>query len=187
MSARLQTVLYKLASLPCWRPLRAVWNRVHSWLASKLDNRPGLVGWLWRLVHVREWQKSSALSALIFALNTALVYRLVALLGHGWQLNLAVSLVIDAVMYGFNKRWVWEKRKAAITTSAAWSFLWWLVFLGFNTGIAYLLMKRADIGTLEAKSALGGIGIALNPVVFMFRDRVAFRQVNRTTAELRMP
>jgi hypothetical protein len=146
----------------------------------KLDGL--LPQWLRRLIRNPEWQKSSALSSTLFVLNTTLIYHLVARLGHGWQLNLAVSLMADAVMYGFNRLWVWEKRNAAVSTSVGWSLLWWIAFLGFNTGMAWLLMKQIDLGTLWARGALGGIGITLNPVVFMFRDRIAFKRANRTTA-----
>ena len=84
----------------------------------KLDGL--LPEWLRRLIRNREWQKSSGISAAIWVLNTLLIYRLVSELGHGWQFNLAVSLAADAVMYGFNKSWIWRKRKAAVSTSVSW-------------------------------------------------------------------
>ncbi|HSX18382.1 MAG TPA: hypothetical protein VLE51_03445 [Candidatus Saccharimonadales bacterium] len=133
------------------------------------------------MIHNREWQKSSAISGALWALNTILIYKLVSQLGHGWQLNMAVSLTADAVMYGFNKLWVWRKRKASLRGSAGWSFIWWVLFFGLNTGLAWLLMSQIDLGTLWARGSLGLIGFAMNPIVFKFRDKMAFKRSTRMT------
>ena len=141
---------------------------------SKLDSL--LPQWFRRLIRNREWQKSSVLSSLLWLLNTAVIFKLVEMLGHGWQINLAASLAADAVLYTSNKLWIWRKRKAAVSTSAGWSLLWWVTFLGVNTGFAWLLMSLIDLETIWARGVLGFFGVVMNPIVFTFRDKVAFRR-----------
>lgn len=133
--------------------------------------------WLRRLIRNPEWQKSSALSASVWLAATLVIFRFVALLGHGWRVNAVVSLGADTLMYLANKFWVWRKRKASLSISFGWSFIWWLGFFGFNMMIAWLLINQIDIGTMEARYALGAMGISLNPLVFKFRDKKAFRGV----------
>lgn len=182
MSSLVHSVLAQLERLPLWRRGWCWLCEKHQRLELKYATRPGPMGWFWRLTHNPEWQRSSLLSATVFLLNSVAIWRLVAAAGHGWMWNLAASLVTDVVMYWGNKRWAFKSHNAPVLTSATWSALWWITFLGFNTGIAYLLMSQADVGTLWARCALGTIGVLLNPWVFEFRDRVAFRRGNSVAA-----
>lgn len=182
MSALAYCVLAQLERLPLWR---RVWRRlcqIHDRLNKKYATHPGLRGWLWRLTHTREWQKSSALSALIWAFGTIVLFRIVALLGHGWEVNALVSLSTDVLVYTINKLWIWKRRRASLPVSVSWSFVWWLGFFVFNLTLFWLIKDQADTGTQHARYILGAWGVLMNPIVFKFRDRVAFKEGDRTTA-----
>jgi len=149
-------------------------------MSDKLTKLKCLPGWLWRLRLNREFQRSSAVSAAVWVLATFVVYRMVELLGHGWKVNIAVSLAFDFMMYLISKLWIWRKRGAGYARSGSFWFAWWLSFVVLNGIMAWALMGEADVETVRARFILGGIGIVMNPVVFAFRDKQAFRQKLKT-------
>ncbi len=138
--------------------------------------------WLRRLIRNSEWQKSSALSALYWIAGTFIFFKFVSILGHGWKVNAVVSLSTDMVAYTVNKAWVWKKRQVSLSISVGWSFVWWLGFFGFNMLVFWALLDQAAIGNMGTRYTLGGLGIALNPLVFQFRDKRAFKGADRTAA-----
>jgi hypothetical protein len=176
VSAQVYTVSVRFMGLPCWRPARWCWSRVYSWLAGKLDDRPGALGWLWRLTHVREWQKSSLINATTWVLCTLVIYKLVERLGHGWKVNTAMSLIVDSVMFVVNKLWVWKKRKVTVAASGSRNFVTWLFFFALNGLFAWLLMNRAGMNTMAARGVLGCYGFLMNPALFVLKDRMVFGQ-----------
>ncbi|MBI4034416.1 hypothetical protein HY380_00790 [Candidatus Saccharibacteria bacterium] len=121
-----------------------------------------------------EWQESSLVSGTIWVVVTLVVYNVVAQFGHGWKVNVAVSLAADMVLYLLARFKIWEKRRSGITRSAAFWFGWWAFFVIFNAGLAWLIMGRADVGTFLSRVILGLYGGLMNPVVFKFRDKFIF-------------
>jgi hypothetical protein len=170
-----------LASLPYWRRVCKLAVQIHAWIASKLDDQPGLLGWLWRLFHVREWQKSAAQSATFWLLCTLVIYNLVARLGNGWQVNVAVSLTLDGITYAINKLWIWPRRKVSIAKSGGRNLTTWGIFFAINGLLAWLLMGHADVGTVQARCILACYGVAINPLVFVIRDKMIFNQTSVRT------
>lgn len=166
-------VLLESLQIWLWGHVIEYFLKVHSFLERKLGNRPGLLGWLWKLIHIREWQKSSTLSAAVWIFSTLAIYQLVATLGHGWLWNIAVSLAVDAAVWAVST-WIWRKRKIARTKSASSWVVVWATFFAFNGVLAWLLMGQANIDTLPARGILACYGIAMNPVIFMIRDKVVF-------------
>ena len=177
MRARTKSVLNKLASLLGWGFVHGWSVRIHSYLAARYDDHPGFQGWLWRLIHVREWQKSTATRSVIWVLGTLIIYKLVERLGYGWEVNTGVSLTLDYLVYLVHKLWVFRDRKIALPTSSGRSILVWAVFFPVNIGLAWLVYSRTHIGTLPARSLLGCYGVAMNPVMFKIRDSMVFNQV----------
>ncbi len=149
------------------------------YVLMKLDGL--LPKWLRRLIRNQEWRRSSALSGLAWLTGTFIVFRFVALLGHGWRVNCVVSLCFDAVIYVANKAWIWRKRRASFSISVGWAAVWWLGFFAFNMAIAWLLIDQVETGIKPARYILGGVGLAMNPLVFMFRDKKVFKRVDETT------
>lgn len=146
--------------------------------AMRLDGF--LPEWLRKLIRNREWQKSSALSSLFWCLNTLIVYKLVALLGHGWQVNVLVSLAWDVVTYLICKLGIWDERHTGYKSSSSRWFAVWGFFFLLNGSLAWLLMSRADVGTIGARCLLGAFGILINPLIFMIRDRGIFPHPQQT-------
>jgi hypothetical protein len=175
MSAQVYAMRIKFYGLPCWRPARWCWSRIYSWLASKLNDRPGLLGWVWRLTHVREWRRSSATSTVSWVIGTLIVYKLVERLGYGWEVNTAVSLILDSAAWYVHKKWVFVSRQVSVPVSGGRNVLVWLVSFPINLGLAILVYRH--LGTLPARSLLGCYGVAMNPVMFKIRDHMVFNQL----------
>lgn len=163
-----------LAGFPGWKPA----CQAHTRLAAKFDDHPGIRGWFWRLVHRREWQKSSVVSGAFWALQTLLIYKLSERLGHGWQVNASVSLAWDFLTYFINKSWAWHSRDVKVAASGTRNALVWVLFFGVNLGFAWLLMDQANIDMLAARGIMAGYGFAMNPVMFLIRDQIVYEDVS---------
>ncbi|HEU5005025.1 MAG TPA: hypothetical protein VFT49_02995 [Candidatus Saccharimonadales bacterium] len=168
---------------PARRPL----GRLHTWLDSRLRPRKDLIGWLWRMFHNREWQKSALQSAAFWVLATLVISRLLHQLGHGWYVSVGVSLGMDSVTYAINKLWIWRKRNVGIKKSCKRNFSAWAAFFAFNAALAWMLMHPAGVGTMHARYILGAVGFVANPVIFTVRDRLVFspEKIQEVFAEFR--
>jgi hypothetical protein len=162
--------------LPRWEPVRTRWSRVHSWLSSKLDDQVGFAGWLWRLAHQRDWQKSSFVTGLSWIVCTFAVVKLVGRLGYRWEMNVGVSLAVEGVMYFVHREWVF-KRPVDTATSGRRNVTVWTITFGINVGLAWVVMSWADFSTFPARVMLGGYGLLMNPVMFLLRDKLIFDQL----------
>lgn len=153
------------------------------WIAK--ERWPRTFGWLWRMVHVPEWQKSAVQSGFFWLLATLLIYKLVSRLGHGWQVNVVVSFTLDWVVYGINRLWVWRQRNVTLPSSGARNLAVWAVTTGLNVLLAWLIISR--VGLMPGRALLGCYGVAANPAVFRIRHDFVFAETNmrEVTAALR--
>lgn len=154
--------------------LLRIWSLLYQRLERSLAGKPGLRGWLWLMFHNREWQKSSAYSVLMWVLATCMVYKLVERLGYGWLVNICVGLTLDLVTYLVHKLWVFGKRNVDYVRSGSRNIAIWAVFFTINGFLAWLVMDQAQVGTLTARGLLGCYGLAMNPVMFVIRDKGIF-------------
>jgi hypothetical protein len=179
MRARLQTVLDKLASLLLVWGIPAYYHLwlVHGWMNPRLREKQDPIGWLWRLFHIREWQKSTAQSISFWLLATLIIYKLIAHLGYGLEVSIGVSLLLEGITYCVNKLWVWRGRNVGLADSGGRTFGTWIGLFLLNAGLAWLLMSHAGIGTMHARYLLGCYGVAINPLIFVIRDKVVFNAV----------
>jgi len=122
----------------------------------------------------REWQKSSVQSLTFWLLATFLIYKLVSRLGHGVIVNLSVSLLLDWVVYGINRLWIWRRRQTDFRRSGGRNIAVWAFTAGLNALMAWLVISR--VGVVQGRALLGFYGIAMNPVMFHVRDKVVFAE-----------
>jgi len=103
-----------------------------------------------------------------------LIYKLVSHLGHGVTVNLTVSLLLDWVVYGINRIWIWRKRQTDIRRSGGRNIVVWALTAALNALLAWQVISR--VGVVQGRALLGFYGVAMNPVMFHVRDKVIFAE-----------
>lgn len=154
-----------------------LWEPFYLQLAWFLAGKPGIRGRLWLMFHTPEWQKSSFTTGITWLIATFAVYKLVALLGYGTEINVGVSLAFDVVAYLVHKYWIFDKREVTVRDSYARNAAVWLVFFGVNAFLAWLVFHKLAEGTLYRRGVLGAYGLLMNPVMFAIRDKGIFSQL----------
>lgn len=158
---------------------RLLWEPFYRQLAWVLAGKPGIRGRLWLMFHTPEWQKSSFTTGAMWLIATFVVYKLVAILGYGTEINIGVSLAFDAVAYLVHKYWIFDTREVTVRESYARNAAVWLVFFCVNCALAWLVFHKLGEGTLYRRGVLGVYGLAMNPVMFAIRDKGIFSQMPR--------
>ena len=107
--------------------------------------------------------------------------------GHAWWINLGITVFIDTVAYIFHKEWVWTQRQISLTRSAVLSYTFTGTTFVINLWLAWRLLhwnmlNNTVFGNAPTKVMMGALGIVVNPLVFLFRDKVSLRD-SRPKAE----
>jgi len=133
------------------------------------------VHWTWSLRSNHRWRWSTLASSLKWGLSFGLVYFVVSRTGHSWAVNTLVSLVMDGLLYIANQ-FIWRERQVSRTNSVTTTFIIWLMFLGLNAGLMWLLLHPANVDLTQARLLAVPFGVAMNFVNFRINDEVAFRK-----------
>lgn len=163
-----------MGRLVMWPFRRRLW-----WMHRKLDERilerPGFPGNLWRLFHKPEWQRSAKFSARVWVVSFIVFWPAAGHFGHPWWVNLSVTLLVDTLAYIFHKEWVWARREIDLGRSAVLSYTYTGITFVANLGFAWYLLNDTSLGNAPSKVVMGVAGVLINPVVFLFRDKIALR------------
>jgi len=182
--ARFIIAYNKLASLPIGRQIHARLELIHARLDSRLADRAGLLGKLWRMLHQPDWQESTLMAGVLSVACTVLILLVAPQTGHRWLVSIGAGLVIDLVMYFFYKLGLWKKRQVGYIKSGVLYWAWIVAFFFINGIMNWLWMRKLGFDTVPARGLLAAQGAVLNPVVFAYRKRIAFatKKMKTTTA-----
>lgn len=145
-----------------------------STLAYNVIMAPRLRFWRWHFWRDPKWQRSSLFSAATWLAATLVVYDLVEQLGHGWLVNVMVSLAFDFVAWVVGKFLIWRERQIDCPTSASRNTVVWLLFFGINLCLGWLVWTQGGFGTVQSRGILAVYGVLINPVRFRLNNELVF-------------
>jgi hypothetical protein len=140
-----------------------------------------LLSTLWGLRNNDLWRRAAKWSAGLWLFNTVLFFFALKHFGNPYLAVGIRTVATEVQSYAVNKLRIFPNRQVSLGTSGTWTAPMAVFCFVYHKATGILLVAVFGLGFIPATAVLTVIGIAENPLRFLFNNKFPFAEKTATT------